>query len=581
MKSRAVNHRVLLEVILLSTLWLSPLPTPVTSAAVPHASALEPANPYASDDTRKVLNYLARLPDREDNRVISGQHLGHGLAGVATGYDDYVVELHESTARWVGIIGVDYGVGSTPGQISVANQLLIDYWNAGGLVVVTYHVNNPWTGGNSWDLTSRNLEELITPDTAVNNAWMAELDKVAAGLAELRDAGVVVLWRPFHEMNFRECFWWDMGAVLNDRPEQGVEVWKNMWKHMFNYFTYEKNLNNLLWVYGAANYDHTGWNNVDYVYPGNGYVDIVGVDVYGETVRGNGYEKLVATGKPFAFTESGPGTSDGSYDNVTLINSIKANYPQTVYFLQWHSWTGNKVAIVDNQNASGLLNDSWVVTRDEIDWRSESSSTATPTATPTSTPTATPTVPPTSTPTSTPTNTPTATNTPAPTVTPTNTPTVPPTSTPTNTPTATNTPAPTPTPSPTNTPTPTLTATPSPTYTPTLAPTSTPALTPTHTLVPTNTPTTSPTDTPMPTPTGTPPPTYTPTLPPASTPTSTPAPTSTQAAPPKDTLTPAPTATPSPTWTPTLLPTSTPVQHPSVYGDFQIFLPIVSKESLP
>ena len=82
-------------------------------------------------------------------------------------------------------------------------------------------------------MDSRNLVKLITPGTATNRAWMAELDKVADGLAELRDAGVVVLWRPFHEMTFIETFWWDSGAHPGD-PEPFI----NMWRYLFDYFTY-------------------------------------------------------------------------------------------------------------------------------------------------------------------------------------------------------------------------------------------------------------------------------------------------------------------------------------------------------
>jgi mannan endo-1,4-beta-mannosidase len=330
-----------------------------------------PANPNASDDAKKVLSYTASLPNRPGRRVISGQHLGYRIRDAARGYDDYVVALYEATGKWVGMIGLDYGLGCTADEISAGNQILIDYWNNGGLVTIEYHVNNPWTGGSCNDLTSRNLIELITPGTAVNETWMAELDKVATGLAELRDAGVVVLWRPFHEMTYTECFWWDAGAHPGD-----PEPFKEMWKHMFNYFSDDKALDNLLWVYAPAN---VGWRAVDYAYPGDSYVDIVGIDEYGDQISfitplGDNYSKALALGKPFALTETGPHpTRDGSWDNMNLISRIRNNYPKIAYFQYWHSWTDNKVAMVDHRNASALLNDPWVITRDELDWGSEPS----------------------------------------------------------------------------------------------------------------------------------------------------------------------------------------------------------------
>ena len=337
-----------------------------------HKATRDPANPNASADARKVLNYLAHLPDRQDNRVISGQSLRSSIGLAGAGYREFVVDLHAVTDKWVGMIGLDYGWDPSPSEISTGNQVLIDYWNSEGLITLSHHANNPWTGGNCRDLRHRDFTELIHPTTEFNRQaharWMAELDKVAAGLAELREAGVVVLWRPFHEMTYTNTFWW--GVQRNDPVSN--ESYKNMWRHMFNYFTYDKGLNNLLWVYAAADTD--SYNSVDGPYPGDEYVDVVAIDVYSDsmTIIGRGYNKLVALGKPFALTEVGPEhRRDGSFDNMITINAIRNRYPQTTYFLYWHSWTGNRVSIVDNRNARALLNDPWVITRDEIDWRSE------------------------------------------------------------------------------------------------------------------------------------------------------------------------------------------------------------------
>ena len=382
MKSRTINHKIFSRIFLLSAFLL------LTMQAEIYAAPLSTANPNTGENARKVLDYIASLPEQQENRVISGQHLGHGIKYTPDIYHDLVETLHNTTGKWIGMVGADYGVGSTPDEISVGNQLLIEHWNNGGLITIDYHVNNPWTGGSSWDLTSRNLVELITPGTAVNEVWMQELDKVATGLAELQDAGVVVLWRPFHEMNFTTSFWWDSGAHPGN-----PEPFQNMWRHMFNYFTYEKGLNNLLWVYAPADMDQWG-TPVDFLYPGDDYVDIVGIDIYNDDVLlqqdGLSYNTLVATGKPFAFTEIGSyPTRDGSWNNLTIINAIRDRYPKTTYFLSWHSWTDNKVAIVDNQNAKALLDDPWVITRDELpDWNS--AALPSPTLSPTSSPSPTP-----------------------------------------------------------------------------------------------------------------------------------------------------------------------------------------------
>jgi mannan endo-1,4-beta-mannosidase len=331
-----------------------------------NAVTFTPANPNATNEAKQVLNYLGNLPNNAENRVISGQHLWHGLCCTETGYNDYVANLKNKTGKWVGLIGVDYGVKSTPSQIDSTNRnVLIPWWESGGLITIDYHVYSPWTGGSYRDFTDRNLNELSDPslNPQVYDRWIAELDKIAAGFKQLQNTGVVILWRPFHEMNYSAAFWWDAGGHPGD-----AQPYIKMWRHMFNYLTYEKGLNNLLWVYSPA--DIYPWhldNKVEFRYPGGNYVDIVGLDKYSNTMEPNvdNYAKLIAFGKPFAITETGPASAFGTYDTTKTINSIRNNYPKAVYFQYWH----DKWAIVNQQNYSQLLNDSWVVTRDEIDWK--------------------------------------------------------------------------------------------------------------------------------------------------------------------------------------------------------------------
>src|SRR5690349_8829219 len=99
--------------------------------------------------------------------------------------------------------------------------------------------------------------------------WLKELDRVAEGLEQLKKAGVVVLWRPFHEMN-GDWFWWN-----GKDPDTFIKLWRQM----FDYFTTTKQLDNLLWVYSPNH----GKKTTDY-YPGDRYVDIVGLDAYTDFV---------------------------------------------------------------------------------------------------------------------------------------------------------------------------------------------------------------------------------------------------------------------------------------------------------
>ena len=96
------------------------------------------------------------------------------------------------------------------------------------------------------------------------------------------------------------------------------------------------------------------------------------MSVYGDNVSitGLAYDRLVALGKPFAFTEFGPGGRDWSWDNMSLLDSVQTQYPATTYALFWSSSDDNKLTVIDNRNSKELLNSPWVVNRDDLDWKS-------------------------------------------------------------------------------------------------------------------------------------------------------------------------------------------------------------------
>ena len=315
------------------------------------ASSAEPANPKANVQARAILNYFHELSGRPEKRVLSGQFSNFG-----NGANLRIMEqIHEKTGHWPALIGVDYadfGRGSLTYQ--VPNRVALEYWNRGGLVSVMAHMYNPANpkGGGLRD-QGVNLEDLLKPDSETHTRWMQELDLMAAGLKELQDAGAVVLWRPFHEMN-GGWFWW--GAK---KPDTFIRVWR----HMFDYFTQTKGLDNLLWVYGPNH----GPNTAQY-YAGDRYVDIVGLDAYTDFVDPQhikGYDEVAALPKPFGFTEFGPHGSQnppGDYDYLRFIEGINKHFTKTCFFMCWNA----KWSLASNTNTKQLLNHPRVANREDL-----------------------------------------------------------------------------------------------------------------------------------------------------------------------------------------------------------------------
>jgi mannan endo-1,4-beta-mannosidase len=325
----------------------------VAALVVLQGPKVEPANPAASEKARAVLGYLTNLPTKGEKRILSGQFTDYGPGAKLA----LCEEAYRQTGHWPAMIGLDYA-NYTQGRhrlhTATVNEVAIDYARHGGLVTISVHLPNPANpdGGGLRD-KGGDLDTLLALDHPNHARWMAQLDQMAEGLGELQKAGVVVLWRPFHEMN-GNWFWWG---------GKDPAAFQRLWRQMFDYYTNEKKLDNLLWVY-APNH---GVKTAAY-YPGDRFVDVVGLDAYTDFIDPahiKGYTELAAIPKPFGFTEFGPhGASNppGDYDYPRLLAGIDEHFPRASFFLAWHG----KWALSRNRNAKTLLENPEVINRDTL-----------------------------------------------------------------------------------------------------------------------------------------------------------------------------------------------------------------------
>jgi len=356
-----------------------------------------PCNPNASPEAGAVLRYLGALSSDELDGVIVGQNCGHAgtMPDVDSimGYHRLVEGLHDETGKWVGILSVDYEHNACfkPEELSAANQLLIEHWNAGGLVAVGLSPQSPWFNDETdleghpgdWlytrttDLSEDRLKEidlrkLLDPNEEVHDAWMRKLDRIADALAELRDAGVVVLFKPMQEQN-GFWFWW---GSLSHNSDPGPYV--DLYRDMYRYFTEERGLNNLLWLYSPNRNDlfNPLLKGQMWVYPGDDVVDIVAPTVYNDDGKIYDYEAFLATGKPLAMAEMGPhhDNNHGQFDNRTYAERLSEAYPAMAFWISWEDWYNGDgsttyMSLVGNQHAAELMQDERVISRNEIEWR--------------------------------------------------------------------------------------------------------------------------------------------------------------------------------------------------------------------
>ena len=128
------------------------------------------------------------------------------------------------------------------------------------------------------------------------------MDVIAGYLRQLKDAGVPVLWRPYHEMNGM-WFWWC--------DKKGRDGFRKLWIMMYDRFVNRHHgLDNLIWVWNTNApriSPGTRPTPTRTSSPGSSTVDVLAADVYHEDWKQSHHDDLarLAHGKPIALGEVG------------------------------------------------------------------------------------------------------------------------------------------------------------------------------------------------------------------------------------------------------------------------------------
>lgn len=211
----------------------------------------------------------------------------------------------------------------------------------GALVSLMYHACSPTRDEYcSWDdigasraakLSDAQFKELTTPGTGLYNAWIKRLDTLSPFFQDLKNAGVVVLFRPFHEMN--QCvFWWAC--------HKGANGSARLFQITRDYLSKTKGFDNIIWVWNVQDFSNLS-TEVDAYNPGANAFDIASLDVYNTGYTQNNYNTMlrVSGGKPIAVAEC------QFMPTASLLNSQN----KWVYVMLWPDFIDN------NRNTIGSL----------------------------------------------------------------------------------------------------------------------------------------------------------------------------------------------------------------------------------
>ncbi|MDE7245212.1 MAG: hypothetical protein K2O18_14740, partial [Oscillospiraceae bacterium] len=272
-------------------------------------STIKMVDSNADASARKLYAYLLAVGESK-SAIFGHQDSTWQKAGSGDSWSD----IYDVTGSYAGIVGFDtlslvgneYNVNEQHNKMfpdqaledtpenRVRAAAVLANWNIeqGAIVTLSSHTPNfsnirrleAQNGDPSYaaydfsvytpnDLTGDVANEIL-PGGAYNTEYNAFLDLIADFAHQVDGA---ILFRPFHE-NTGSWFWW--GKAFCD-----AETYKNIFRYTVEYLRDEKDVHNLIYVYGPGS-EAESLAEYEERYPGDAYVDMVGFDMYHTSPRG-------------------------------------------------------------------------------------------------------------------------------------------------------------------------------------------------------------------------------------------------------------------------------------------------------
>ncbi|MBP5322336.1 MAG: beta-mannosidase [Bacteroidaceae bacterium] len=313
------------------------------------SSCKEPKTPSLSQHpcSPEAETLLAGLHRIAESPSFMFGHQDDTAYGHSWKYEDGRSDTKDVCGDYPGVIGFDLGhleLGHSRNLDGVPfdwmRREIIWQYERGGMVTLSWHLDNPLTGGNAWDFSNKETVSSILPGGSLHDEFLVRLGRVADFLGSVvTESGVKVpmLFRPWHE-HTGSWFWWGQDNCT-------TEQYKALWRMTFD-FMQKRGLTNLLWAYSPGSEPK---NQEEFFerYPGDDIMDVLGFDTYQSNSR-EGYLRVMKKSldvlieaaqthnKVAAVTETGyESTPDSTWWTGTLIPALD-NAP-IAYVLVWRN----------------------------------------------------------------------------------------------------------------------------------------------------------------------------------------------------------------------------------------------------
>ena len=302
-------------------------------------------------------------------------------------YDNDVDTIYAITGKYPAIQGFDFGsyCPCYAWDDGVAGRMIEWTNEKGGICTASWHINVPtvladYTLGEPLDFAKTTYSEktdfvaanCLVKGTAEYDYFQLCMKNLAAELLKLQDAGVPLIFRPFHEAEGNggadgkgAWFWW---------AKEGAEVYKKLWAFLQDTLEKEYGLHNLIWEQNlyAWSDDSALW------YSGDDRVDIVAFDKYntqynrhdGKTSGPNLDAETGIFYKLVGFVNGGKIVAMAENDSVPSLTNMKVEHAYWLYFCPWYDSEQARFVTGENyQDKDALIElykSSFCVTLDEL-----------------------------------------------------------------------------------------------------------------------------------------------------------------------------------------------------------------------
>lgn len=124
---------------------------------------------------------------------------------------------------------------------------IINQYNRGGLVSLSWHPRNPKTGGDAWDVSDHAVVKSILPEGENYEKFQSWLGKVNDFILSLKTSDgtkIPVLFRPWHE-HTGSWFWWGQNLCTTDE-------YKALWRMTADYLNAHGAADQIVYAYSTG-----------------------------------------------------------------------------------------------------------------------------------------------------------------------------------------------------------------------------------------------------------------------------------------------------------------------------------------